>query len=287
MHGATCTPAGSSRPSTRSGAASLRGATVSTGRMRRVSLTTASIHASSPARTRAKTSGARARRSSAQASEPAVVSWPAASRVTRWSRSSASSSPAASSWREDVVAAGARRAAARDERHELLVDHGHASQERAPRAARPEVALGQRHRGGARQRARDGQRVADVGGQPLVARAEDGAQDHVERQLLHEAQRCDRASARPARQVLEGDLARHRPVGGDPIAVEGGEHEPPDAQVLGAVGEEDRARARPPGAAARGSRRAGRPTGRPRRPRARPRDARRAPAGRRRRPGGW
>jgi len=33
MHGATCTPAGNSRPSTRSGAASLRGATVSTGRM--------------------------------------------------------------------------------------------------------------------------------------------------------------------------------------------------------------------------------------------------------------
>ena len=55
---------------------------------------------------------------------------------------------------------------------------------------------------------------------------------------------CDRASARPARDVLEGDLVGHGPVGGDPLAVEGGEHEPPDAQVLLAVGEEDRARAR-------------------------------------------
>jgi hypothetical protein len=62
--------------------------------------------------------------------------------------------------------------------------------------------------------------------------------------------------------MLEGDLARDRSVGGDPIAVEGREHEPPDAQVLGAVGEEDRARAghraqRPRARAALGDRRIG------------------------------
>ncbi len=164
---------------------------------------------------------------------------------------------------EHVVAPGARRAPARDERHELLVDHRHAPQERPPRAARPEVALGQRHRRGARQRARDGQRAADVGGQPLVAGAEHGPQDHVERELLHEPQRGDRALARPAREVLEGDLARDGAVAGDPLAGEGGEHEPPDAQVLGAVGEEDRARAghgaqRPWARAALGDRRIGR-----------------------------
>jgi hypothetical protein len=76
---------------------------------------------------------------------------------------------------EHVAVTGALLAAAGDERHELLVDHRHATHERAPRAARSQVTLDERHRRGARQRGCDAERGADVGGQARVVRAEDRA----------------------------------------------------------------------------------------------------------------
>ena len=176
--------------------------------MRRVSLTTASIHASSPARTRAKTSGAPGQaleRPGERARGRLVAGGQQGDQVVA---QLGVVEPGGEQLGEHVVAAGARRAPARDERHELLVDHRHAPQERAPRAARPEVALGQRHRRRARERARDAQGVADVGGQPLVARAEDGPQDDVERELLHRA-----PAPAPGALAASARRARGRPRG--------------------------------------------------------------------------
>ena len=83
-------PAGSFQPPISISRVTLRPTSVSTGRSRRVSLTTASryLSSSSESSTRSITRGVRSRRSKAHASPVAVVSWPATTSVTSSSRSS-------------------------------------------------------------------------------------------------------------------------------------------------------------------------------------------------------
>ena len=244
MHGATWTPAGSTRASRRSGAASLRGATVSTGRMPQRLLTTASIHARRRRRAgAAATSGARARRSTAQASEPAVVSWPAARSVTRWSRSSSSSQPAARS---------PARTSSPPELAALGRDERAGAPRRPPGARRnaPHGLRGPRSRWdeatSRRPRQRGARRRASRGCPPPARRR---GRRRRARRMTSSVSACSSpssATGRPRGQAPTcslGDLAHERRGGGDPLAVEGPEHEPADAQVRVPVGEEDRARA--------------------------------------------
>jgi hypothetical protein len=88
-------PAGRRHPPSRSGALNLSDTESTTGRHRRVSLTTAVRYSSLPStlasRQRASTSGWRSTRSKHHASAAAVVSYPAPSRVRTWSSNSWSS----------------------------------------------------------------------------------------------------------------------------------------------------------------------------------------------------
>ena len=103
MFGATMTPSGSRRPPISTPRLSSRATIGSTGRIRSVSLHTASAY-SVPASWASVTScsiasGWRTSRSIAQASDVAVVSWPASSNVISSSRSSSSLIDEPSSWR--------------------------------------------------------------------------------------------------------------------------------------------------------------------------------------------
>ena len=146
-------------------------------------------------------SGVRTRRSSAQASAVAVVSWPATSSVISSSRSSesVSGSPVlvarGEQQREDVVAVGAVRVGAA--RADLLVEQGvglaRARRRSAPRgcAARcgrrsaPASARARRLRDHVEQAP---QRRADPLAPLAVVDAEDRAHDHLERDRLHARQ---------------------------------------------------------------------------------------------------
>ena len=165
----------------------------STGRTRRTSLTVASRYASSPSRMRASTSGWRASRSSAQPSEPAVVSWPAASSVASWSRSCSREAPVPLSTESSVPSA----VVALDPLVEQGVERADAAQVGRVRAvpAAPQ-AHGQQHRH------RHLQRAADRVAQPRVAAAEDDAQDDLERHRLHALERLDRPAGLPAAPAL-------------------------------------------------------------------------------------
>ena len=145
----------------------------------------------------------------AQASAVAVVSWPARSSVIISSRSSSSaigapaSSRAASSSREDVVAGrrSAPPAARRSRRRGARRPRGAARTKRPHGEQRTEVASGAAasrqsgfvRRRRARRRARSRRRVE----RGAVVDAEDGPEDHVERDRLHRSAGAGTA-ARPA-----------------------------------------------------------------------------------------
>ena len=242
MHGVTWTPGGSVQPPTSNGCNALRPTIDSTGRTRRISLITASRYASSPVRTRARTSGWRASRSSAQPSAPC-------GRLV-----------AGGQQRDELVAhlpAGGRRAVlvarlAQHGEHGPVVDPAvdplvdqrveplDRAHERAPRADR---LLHQRHRDEPGHRRRHVERAADRVAQPGVAGAEDDAQDHLERERLHALQRPDRPARRPAVELLLGERGDRVAPARERLAVERREHQPPLAQVLGAVQQQDRVRA--------------------------------------------
>ncbi len=84
-------------------------------------------------------------------------------------------------------------------------------------------------------------RVAQLG--PLLG-AEHEPQDHVERERLHARRACAaRAPAGHVRDLGARELGDRRAPAGRRLAVEGGQQLAAAAQVLGAVGEQDRGRA--------------------------------------------
>ena len=203
---------------------SLRITSVITGRMRSVSLTTASRYSSpSSARMRSTTCGWRASRSNAHASAVAVVSWPAASSVISSSRSSwSSASPSATiSDRMSVrspTSGSARRAAISSKRISSTSSRsassrfsgGNHSQRMLRGSQKSQRALLREPR---QQRAQAVQaaRVLDP---------EDEPQDHLERDRLHARAQRDRHAARPALDVGDGDLVDLVAVVLDQLAVE-------------------------------------------------------------------
>ena len=83
------------------------------------------------------------------------------------------------------------------------------------------------------------------------------AHDHLERDRLHARQDREAAPPRPGRHVPLGDLAHHLAVLAHPLAVERRQQQPALAQVLGAVEQQHRARARGSAPARRCPRRRG------------------------------
>ena len=184
---------------------------------------------------RASTSGWRASRSSAQPSEPAVVSWPAASSVASWSRScSRRSARGLEHGQQRAVLA----VVAVDPLVQQRVERPHAPQVGRIRAApSPPQAHGQQHRH------RHLQRAADRVAQPRVAAAEHDAQDDLERHRLHALERPQRRARLPARQLFVSDARHRRPPARERLAVERRQHQAALLQMLLAVEHEDRARA--------------------------------------------
>ena len=116
--------------------------------------------------------------------------------------------------------------------------------EAPPRAARPEIALHERHGQHARHRADGVERavhgVAQLRRLPLTPRAEDDPQDGLEREVLHPLE-GDHAAA-PRSQFGPRQLRDRRPEGPHALAVERRLDQPPLAQVLLPVEHEDRVR---------------------------------------------
>ena len=171
--------------------------------------------------------------------------------------------------REDVLALVEVRvgAALGDLGGQQLVDLGVAPLQRGERvAARPKRRASRTRScssGEEVSASRSREQLAQPRDAPWVADAEDGAQDHLERQRLHA--RVDReglADGPGCRSRGVASSAIIRLVGAHPLAVKGGKHQPPPREVLVAL--EQQHRARPHHRLEAGAAPGGRPFSRPR-----------------------
>jgi hypothetical protein len=147
--------------------------------------------------------------------------------------------------REHVVvldAAGLRPAAG-DLFEDDLVGRGAGAEVAAPRAARAEVDARERkcavdhvHVDHAHQR------LAQTREEAGVLDPEHGAQDHLERDLLHPRAQRKRPAERPALELACRDVGDHVAIARDAASVERREHQLPHAEVIVAVEQQDRAR---------------------------------------------
>ena len=176
------------------------------------------------------------------------MSCPAASSATSWSRRwrSVGGLPSASRCFEqegEHRVAGRLRAAASHQVEEQVVEVLHRQPELAPRAARPEVALHERHGDHARHRAHDVERAVHGVAEPgrlVVASAEHHPQDRLERELLHPLERGHAPA--PRAELPLGQLGHHRLERAHALAVEGRLDQAALAQVLLSVEHQDRVR---------------------------------------------
>ena len=149
--------------------------------------------------------------------------------------------------REDVLAACEVRVGAPlgDLGGQQLVDLGHAALQRGERVG-PAEAPGEQDPKLKPRRGGLGEQVGEQRPEPRDARwvadAEDGAQDHLERQRLHARVDREGLAGGPGVDLAGGELRDDPLVGAHPLAVEGREHQPPPREVLVALEQQDRAR---------------------------------------------
>jgi hypothetical protein len=150
--------------------------------------------------------------------------------------------------REDVVVAGHVGLSAAGVN--LLVDdavgRGDELVEATPRAARARVLRAgdlQRQQtqlaGGGIEQAP--QRCPDALDPLGVVEPKDGAEDDLQGDRLHRGSGGERGAVRPGGDLALGDRTHRLPVSLHPLAVEGGQHQPALAHVLGAVEQQHRA----------------------------------------------
>ncbi len=150
--------------------------------------------------------------------------------------------------REDVLAACQVRVGAPlgDLGGQQLVDLGQAALQRGQRVGPPE-APGEQDPQLKPRRGGLGEQVGEQGPEPgdarWVADAEDGAQDHLERQRLHARVDRECLAGGPGVDLAGGELRDDPLVGAHPLTVERGKHQPPPREVLVALEQQDRARA--------------------------------------------